>query len=107
MIEDILTEFATGGFLVSNTFQTGEDNLRAFGPSGWKVYIRNVRNTRTGMGQAETLEGALRAAFGRAMEGPTYEQAQRATPPQLPPRVPPRVPILGSDTSTETSDELF
>ena len=79
MIEDILVQMAAEGFVVSNTFQVGEGDPSAFGrfPS-WAVYLRNVRNTRTGHATAETLEGALRAAVAKANEGPTYAKPQRS-----------------------------
>jgi hypothetical protein len=110
MIEDVLAEFASEGFVVSNTFQTVEGDW-AFGPTGWKVYIRNVRNTRTGIGEADTLEGALRVALNAARQGPTYERPQRPPGDASPkrrdaPSSPVKVPILGSP-SDETSEELF
>lgn len=103
MIEDILTTYASEGFVISNTFQATAADA-PFGPVGWKVYIRNVRNTRTGRGDAETLEGALRAAYEAAMRGGTYERALHAP---LPPKAlyhP--APTLGSPES-DTSEDLF
>ena len=110
MIEDILAEYAVGGFVVSNTFQkTAADG--AFGPVGWDVYIRNWRNTRTGHGSGETMEAALREALRVASEGPAYERPQRSVSeaPSAKRREvwtpPPKVPILGG--SSDTEEELF
>ena len=112
MIEDILTEMSAGGFVVTNTFQVTEAE-NVFGPAGWTVYLRNTRNTRTGMGESDTLEGALRAALRVALEGPTYERPQRNAAETSPKRrevwtPPPKAPILGdvSDIS-DVSEELF
>jgi len=109
MIEDVLAEYATGGFVVSNTFQkTATDG--AFGPVGWDVYIRNVRNTRSGHGSGDTMEAALRAALRVAMEGPTYERPQRNSSNTAPlphrPVFAPSLPKLILGDATE-SDELF
>ena len=110
MIEDVLAEYATGGFVVSNTFQkTAADG--AFGPVGWDVYIRNVRNTRTGHGSGDTMEAALREALRIANEGPTYERPQRSVSVGEAPKrrevftPAPKVPILGG--SSDTEEELF
>jgi hypothetical protein len=98
MIEDVLAQLAEGGFLVSNTFQTPEGPT-CFGREPWKVFLRNSRNTRTGMGLGGTMEEALRAALDAAMKGPTYHQTLNAAltdkSSQLsPPRFPSRQVIL-------------
>jgi hypothetical protein len=119
MIEDILAEMASQGFVVSNTFQVGEGDPQAFGRGPqWQVYLRNTRNTRTGMATAETLEGAFRAAFAKALEGPTFgaqrpaaelaerrEVHRRAALARLP------HPILSlgdtTDDTTDAASDLF
>ena len=79
MIEDVLAEMSAGGFVVSNVFQvTATDGDYPFGPTGWKVHLRNVRNTRTGSAEATTLEGALKGALAKANEGPAYERPPRS-----------------------------
>jgi hypothetical protein len=116
VIEDILAQMTSEGFVVSNTFQVGEGDPSAFGrfPS-WAVYLRNVRNTRTGHATAETLEGALRAAVAKANEGPTYVKPQRSEASEAPRTVTPRRPMFApspqqvtlSETATEEGEEFF
>ncbi len=115
MIEDILAQMAAEGFVVSNTFQGGEGDPSAFGrfPS-WAVYLRNVRNTRTGHATAETLEGALRAAVAKANEGPTYQRPQRSVASEAPRAVASRRPMFAPSpqqvtlgNTGDTEEELF
>jgi hypothetical protein len=113
MIEDVLAEMSAGGFVVSNTFQTAEGDAWVFGPTGWKVYIRNVRNTRTGHGESDTLEGAFRAAVAKANEGPTYERPQRAATAEAPTRrtsgafIPSPPKLTLGDESDSLEGDLF
>ena len=116
MIEDVLAEYAAGGFVVSNTFQkTAADG--AFGPVGWDVYIRNVCNTRTGHGSGDTMEAALREALRIANEGPTYVKAARSASSEASRVVasrrsmfapsPLRVTLGGESDESDSEEELF
>ena len=79
MLEDILTDLASLGYVVSNTFQLGAGDPRRspFGTPGWQVYLRNERNTRAGQGQGTTLGEAFLAALATCEAQPTA--AQRPT----------------------------
>ena len=72
MIEDILAILAPEGFAISNVFQVIEPES-PFGCIGWKVYLRNVRNTRAGVGEGVTMEAAMRAAYAVAMSKPVFD----------------------------------
>ena len=110
-VESVLIELASGGFVVSNTFQV-TDLESPFGPIGWQVYLRNTRNTRTGAGRGGTMREALQDAQAKALQGPTNE-IQRHTsfaPRDEAPRrseAPraPKVPILGTNETDES--DLF
>jgi hypothetical protein len=110
VIEDILATYATEGFVVSNTFQVAKGDWTG-AAVGWDVYIRNLRNTRSGHGHGATLEEALRDAHRVASQGPTYQRPERsANGPAMKPSSAfsqtERVPILG-DREDNTSEELF
>ena len=78
-LEELLETLAAEGYLVSNTFQVGLEwgpGRGAFGVPGWQVYLRNSRNTRTGIGLAPTLREAFEAALANARRGDTYERRE-------------------------------
>ena len=113
-VESVLIELASGGFVVSNTFQV-TDLESPFGPIGWQVYLRNTRNTRTGAGRGGTMREALQDAQAKALQGPTNEIqrhtsfASRGEAPRTlyVPRAP-RGPTLGDSASDESDEsELF
>ena len=76
MLEDILTDLASLGYVVSNTFQlgAGPPHRSPFGSPGWQVYLRNERNTRAGQGQGTTLGEALAAALAACEAQPVAAQ---------------------------------
>ena len=105
MLEDILADLASLGYVVSNTFQLGAGDPRRspFGTPGWQVYLRNERNTRAGQGQGTTLGEAFLAALANCEAQPTAAQA--ASPPlPMPPRRPLFVTITDDD---EQQGDLF
>ena len=113
MLEDILTDLASLGYVVSNTFQLGAGDSRRspFGTPGWQVYLRNLRNTRAGQGQGTTLGEALAAALAAceaqptAAQRPTSEWGNRAASPPLP--MPPRRPMFVTLDDTPQQEDLF
>lgn len=114
-VEDILVTLTELGYVVANTFQIAANDARTFGQPGWQVYLRNERNTRTGLGVAPTLAGAFRAAVlnaeAKPLEVPTKQWGERPgevfpilrVPSRVPPGGTPRV-ILG-DPSDSDNDE--
>ena len=115
MLEDILTDLASLGYVVSNVFQIGPgaNAPSPFGTPGWQVYLRNLRNTRAGQGRGDTLGEALAAALANCEAQPTYERksvnewGNRAASPALP--LPPRRPmfVTVSDDDTAQQEDLF
>ena len=115
MIEDILTDLAALGYVVSNTFQLGAgDRLRSGSSTpGWQVYLRNERNTRAGQGQGETLGAAFLAALANCEAQPTYERksVNEWGAPTAPTRgvlpLPPRRPIFVTLNDDQPQEDLF
>jgi len=121
MIEDVLATLEAEGFVVTNTFQVSPEygpQKGAFGVPGWQVFLRNVRNTRTGIGLAPTLQGALEVAYAAAMRGETYERPPTAAggipvanvrkhyKPLYAPA--PRAPVLSSaELDDASAEDLF
>ena len=115
MLEYILADLASLGYVVSNTFQLGgaDPRRRGEGTPGWQVYLRNERNTRAGQGTGATLGEAFLAALAAceaqplAAARPTSEWGNRAASPPLP--MPPRRPmfVTVSDDDTSQQEDLF
>ena len=111
MIEDVLTDLASLGYIVSNVYQIGpEANAPSpFGLPGWRVYMRNSRNTRAGQGQGATLGEALAAALATCEAQVAYERksvnewGNRRDTPALP--LPPRRPIFVTISNDDQQQE--
>ena len=101
MLEDILADLASLGYVVSNTFQlgAGDSRRRGEGTPGWQVYLRNERNTRAGQGQGTTLGEAFLAALATCEAQPV---AARAASP-----MPPRRPVFVTLDDTPQQEDLF
>jgi len=83
-VEDFLRILDEEGYRVSNIFQAGIGySLRgAFNLPGWEVYMRNLRNSRTGHGTGLTMRDALADALAQARKGEAFEfRLTRPTPP--------------------------